>query len=142
MRQRKRRSSGPVGQLACGAGLGAALCLLLTFWVTTTAARPARLNDRGTLASPGTPSARIASPEEARVVLAALKLPLACFRAADSGAEPWKAAPASQEAAAPRAAGVLLCCTHCHNAGEPNRPAVSAVALLQREACGACHRWQ
>jgi hypothetical protein len=140
LRSRTRRWRGPqfaaVAQLLGGAGLGAALCLAVAF-LFTSASRPER--NFGVAASqPGLLSARAASPDEVRNVLASLQLPLACI-GVDSDRKP---ASSKDDRLPSHSAGELLCCTHCHNASESHRPAVSAVALLQREACGACHRWQ
>jgi hypothetical protein len=134
-RLRRWKRIGPLGQMACGAGLGAALCLLCAFLVTDASSPEGKAS--GVKESVATSVAsRAASADDVRLVLASLKLPLACFVSADAAQD------SSADGDPARSAKALLCCTQCHNAREPGRPAVSAVALLQREACGACHRWQ
>jgi hypothetical protein len=137
-RLRQWKRVGPIGRMACGAGLGAVLCLLLAFLVTS-ATSPERgspaVKER---AHPASHASRGASADEMRIILASLQLPLACF---GPGGE--NEAPSSTGAVqAKHAASRLLCCTHCHNSAVAHRPTVSAVALLQREACGVCHSWQ
>lgn len=69
-----------------------------------------------------------------RATLAALHLPAACLQASNE-------AHGETRPRAATGAESLLCCTHCHSAGKANRPAVAATAILQREACLACHAW-
>jgi hypothetical protein len=134
-----RPQLGPLGQVACGTALGAVLCLLLAFFLTGPNPPREETAANRDAARPQTPTA--AAPlKEVRTVLASLRLPLACFQPVDGNSAPNERL-GGEEALADATAS-LVCCTECHSAAAPRRPAVSAVALLQREACGACHRWQ
>jgi hypothetical protein len=119
--------------MAGGMTLGAALCFGFALLLIKTSVTNPRLAEREPRDSAVVLTVTAPANEEARTVLAALQLPLVCLN--NGKAE------ANEDAGAAQAGENLLCCTHCHNAAAPRRPHVSAVALLQREACVTCHRW-
>ncbi len=144
-----RRSVERVRPLASGIVLGAALCLVAAVMLARTATPPEPLAKRSQAAAPGAAITGLAlAPDAARASLISLHLPAACWTrpaavdaVAPVGIELREGALPSL-AAAPHAQGHLLCCTHCHNAAAAHRPPVTPVALLQREACVVCHRFE
>jgi hypothetical protein len=142
-RSRKRFAWDHAGQVAGAMFLGAAICLALAVFVVQTPSLGAWFG-RPPHAGPRSHSLT-AKPERdpMRVTLASLHLPRSCLAAVDEAPvavdDPGESGAPFLSARQP--AGILLCCTHCHAASQTRGPIVPAVAVLQREACVACHRW-
>lgn len=123
------------GQWAGGMLLGMVACFVLAVLLVQTTSP----GDRPGAGAPHAPLPVLAATaphgDEVRAMLASLQLPGVCLMT--KGEAPPSDAPADS-----REAEQLLCCTHCHNAARSHRPPVSAVALLQREACVACHHFE
>jgi hypothetical protein len=142
-RSRRRFAWEHAGQVAGAMLLGAAMCLALA----VAAVQMPPLG--GPFSQPSYAGARspvLAAPsprDPIRATLASLRLPLSCTTAMD---EATLAAASDPEEGpvltARQSASNLLCCTQCHAAGQSRRPGVSAVAVLQREACSTCHHWE
>lgn len=134
--RRWRNSLPQAGQLLGAMSLGAAVCVAFAIVV---AQSPSPRQHPSESLRAGAPMAALnvaALPgRDVQTRLAALHLPEACLETSSLTADRGSGAPL-------HAANHLLCCTHCHNAAQAERPPVPAIALLQREACVACHLWE
>jgi hypothetical protein len=143
-RARRRFAWEHAGQVVGAMLLGAAMCLALA----VAAVQMPPLG--GPFGKPSFAGARppvltAPSPRDPmRVTLASLRLPLSCTTAMEEATLATASdLPEGPVFLAPQQpASNLLCCTQCHAAGQARRPEVSAVAVLQREACTACHPWE